>query len=292
MAWRQLVGFDVNKAGTTKYLCLVNVRKGYGIGAKYPDATTAWNNTQQHRDRSFPAGCAVPVFYSWVGTLKEGTKMVTKDYGHIAVRLADGRVWTDGRYYANVDELSSKYLSGSRYLGWGESVNDVRVVEDVIVINKGNEDMIKPGDEDILRIIASEVKGWDFKSTHNGSLDDREMNAWKGRDFRQFIREAWAEGAWYRTLKTKQSNLQTVVDTLNKELGDRPTKAQLAEALAKMQAETDKALKAEEARLYAMKLAEEASAKYEAEKAAKSEDTKLLDNLFTAIKGLLVRFKK
>jgi len=284
---KQVVPFNVNTAGTTKYLCLANVRKGYGIGVKYPDATTAWNNTQQHRDRSFPAGCSVPVFYSWTGTV-DG---VRKNYGHIAVRLADGRVWTDGRYYANVDELSAKYLSGSSYLGWGESVNDVRVVENVIIPSKGNEDMIKPGDEDILRIIGSEVKGWDLNSTHNGSLDAREMAAWKGRDFRQLIREGWAEGAWYRDLKAKQAGLQSQVDKLTSELNTRPTKAQLDEVVAKLQKESEKVAKAELEREKAIKMAEEQSAKYLEELNSKSEDTKLLDSIKDLIKRVFTRLK-
>ncbi len=108
----QVKPFVVANAGTTKYMCLQNVRLGYGIPAYYSTATKAWNGTVQHRDRNFPAGCDVPVFYSWSGTV-DG---VYADYGHVAVRLADGRVWTDGRYYANVDTLNTSYLGGNRYL--------------------------------------------------------------------------------------------------------------------------------------------------------------------------------
>ena len=121
----QVKPFIIANAGTTKYLCLSNVRKGYGIPAYYLTATKAWNGTQQHRDRNFPAGCDVPVFYSWTGTV-DG---VRDNYGHIAVRLADGRVWSDGKYFANVDALVGSYLSNGSYLGWGESVNNVTVVK-------------------------------------------------------------------------------------------------------------------------------------------------------------------
>jgi hypothetical protein len=121
----QVKPFVIANAGTTKYLCLQNVRLGYGIPAYYLTATKAWNGTQQHRDRNFPAGCDVPVFYSWTGTV-DG---VRDNYGHIAVRLADGRVWSDGKYFANVDALVGSYLSNGSYLGWGESVNNVTVVK-------------------------------------------------------------------------------------------------------------------------------------------------------------------
>lgn len=121
----QVKPFNPALGGTTKYLCLSNVRKGYSIPAYYLTAKKAWDGTQQHKDRNFPAGCDVPVFWSWYGTV-DG---VYDNYGHIAVRLADGRIWTDGRYYANVDTLNANYLSGKgTYLGWGESVNNVRVV--------------------------------------------------------------------------------------------------------------------------------------------------------------------
>lgn len=294
MAWQQTRSFNINSAGTVKYACLKNTRLGYGIASKYPDALTAWKNTEQHKDRSFPAGVSCPVFFNWTDKTgivegKPGT-----NYGHIAVRLADGRIWSDGRYFSNIDTLMSQYISGGNpsYLGWGESVNAVRVINYVNDTIGGNEDMIKPGDEDILRIIATEVKGWDFNSTHNGSLDAREMAAWKGRDFRQLIREGWVEGSWYRDLKAKQAGLQGKVDSLTAELGTRPTKAQLDEALAKIQKETEKVAKAEAERDKAMEEAAEQSKKYEEEKAKKSEDTNLLDSLRDLISKLAIRLTK
>lgn len=164
----------------------------------------------------------------------------------------------------------------------------------IIQSNKEDQDMIRPGDEDILRIIASEVKGWDFNSTHNGSKDAVEMAAWKGRDFRQLIREGWAEGGWYRDLKARQANLQTTVDKLNSDLNARPTKAQLEEALAKVQRESEKLAKAEAEKERALALAKENSDKYLEELAKEkgnAEDTKLLDSIKDIISRLVARFK-
>lgn len=122
----QVKPFNEALGGTTKYLCLSNVRKGYSIPALHEYAKQDWDNNVQHKDRNFPSGCSVPVYWSWTGKV-DG---VTKDWGHIAVRLADGRIWTDGRYYANVDTLNANYLSGKgTYLGWGELVNKVRIVQ-------------------------------------------------------------------------------------------------------------------------------------------------------------------
>lgn len=122
----QVKPFNPALGGTTKYLCLSNVRKGYSIPALYLTATKAWNGAIQHKDRNFPQGCDVPVFWGWWGTV-DG---VYADYGHVATQLADGRVWTDGKYYANVDSLNQYYLSGKgTYLGWTEDLNNVRVVQ-------------------------------------------------------------------------------------------------------------------------------------------------------------------
>lgn len=284
--WIQTRAFDVNKAGTTKYLCLANVRKGYSINAKYPDATAAWNNTQQHRDRNFPA-CAVPVFYSWVGTL-DG---VRKDYGHIAVRLPDGRVWTDGRYYANVDELSAKYLSGSSYLGWGESVNDVRVVENVIIPSKGNEDMIKDGDGNLLAELNYKLKGWPAGSANPVN----ELNAWRGRDWRQFLTEGLAErnNGYNQSLATKDAFYNKYSKAVA-ELEARPTKAQLDELMTKLGAEANKVAKAEAKALEEAQKAKELGerlAEEQAKEKGSSEDTKLLDSIKDLISKLVARFK-
>lgn len=110
---KQLIPFDPAKGGRQPGFCLQNVRLGYGIQNKYPNAITAWNNTQQHRDRNFPA-LDVPVYFTY------------KSDGHIGVRLKDGRFWSDGNMYSSLDlyELNHSPV----FLGWGESVNDIKVI--------------------------------------------------------------------------------------------------------------------------------------------------------------------
>lgn len=115
MAYRQTKAFNPSIAGTLKGYCLRNVRLGYGITSKYPSAWVAWGATQQHRDRNVPSGVAVPLYYSWGA------------YGHINVRLPDGRVWSDGDYYASIEDYEAK--KEPDFVGWGESVNDVRVID-------------------------------------------------------------------------------------------------------------------------------------------------------------------
>lgn len=123
MPWTQVTGWDSNKGGTTKNMCLANVRKGYGIAAKYDDAWTAWLNTVQHKDKNFPAETYTPIYFSYIATI-DGK---TKNYGHIGVRYPDGRFWSDGRVFKSVSEYEKNYAPD--FVGWGESVNGVRVIK-------------------------------------------------------------------------------------------------------------------------------------------------------------------
>lgn len=111
---KQIIPFNQAKAGKKPLFCLQNVRLGFGIAAKYPNAITAWNNTEQHKNREVPEGLDVPLYYSW------------KVDGHINVRLADGRVWSDGNIYKSIADYEAK--SAPVFLGWGESVNNVKVI--------------------------------------------------------------------------------------------------------------------------------------------------------------------
>lgn len=133
----QVKPFIIANAGTKPYWCLQNVRQGYGIPAKWDYALLDWQNNVQHKDQNFPSGCSVPVYFNWTGNVGG----VTKNWGHIAVRLADGRIWTDGKYYANVSALSTNYLRGGSYLGWGELVNNVRVVTQEVSMAGINDDV-------------------------------------------------------------------------------------------------------------------------------------------------------
>lgn len=284
MAWKQIRGFNPAAGGTKKYYCLQNVRLGYGIGAKYPYASADWDNNIQHRDRNFPAGVAVPVYFNWVGTLS-GER---RNWGHIAVRLPDGRIWTDGKYYGSVDALSANYLSGSSYVGWGEMVNNIRVVQYELNQPSGGEDMIKDGDQDILTEFAYRVKGWKPGSAN----PTNELNAWKGHDFRKFLREGFAEGQWYEDLVAKQQDFYNKWVSKVDELGARPTKAQLEQVVADL-AKERKAVEAAEVKLAEEKAkAEELAKQLEEAENKPNEDTKLLDGLFSAIKGLIERFRR
>lgn len=216
----QVKPFNPALGGTTKYLCLSNVRKGYSIPALHQFAKQDWDNNVQHKDRNFPQGCSVPVYWSWTGKV-DG---VTKDWGHIAVRLADGRVWTDGRYYANVDTLNTNYLSGKgTYLGWGELVNNVRVVrQEVSMAETINDDVARQigwhylgrngfdGKPNALQAPQGDLQG---KQLTNAQLSQFFLSA-EARDWRDSrIHKVYAERDG---LKSANANLTAERDRLAK----------------------------------------------------------------------------
>lgn len=129
--WVQTKLFNKNEGGTIPGMCLKNVRKGYGIPARYLTAAKAWANTEQHTDRNIPLGVDVPLFYSW------------KTDGHINVRLADGTVWNDGKIYQSLADFEARapITPKPKYLGWGESINNETIIkeEDMAKLTKQHE---------------------------------------------------------------------------------------------------------------------------------------------------------
>lgn len=120
MAYKQVKAFNQSKATHTAGACLVNVRTGYGINSKYPNAWSAWEHTDQHTD-AIPTGVDVPLYFSY----KDANN------GHIGVHLADGRFWSDGTIYASVAAYNASGHT-PQYRGWSTSVDGVAVIQQVV----------------------------------------------------------------------------------------------------------------------------------------------------------------
>ena len=279
MSYKQIVGFNPAIAGTTKYLCLSNVRKGYGIAAKYASAWQAWQNTQQHTD-AIPGGVAVPVFWEWTGTV-DG---ITANYGHIAVSLPDGRVWTDGKYYANTATLNTSYLAGrGKYVGWGETLNGVRVVEQV----QGGT-MADNTDLGTARILAENILGRDRLAVHAGKYDG-DLNKYHVNVplTNAYIRTLWTS-AEASAAVTARERYKAFYDTYNSkiaELSARPTKEELANLGAALKAEQEKVVEAEKA----LEEAKKTGSGISAEDSAAIKET---NSIVKSIKAFLERIFK
>lgn len=179
--YTQLVPFNKAQAGTVPNLCLDNVRKGYGIPNKYASAWEAWEHTQQHPDRNIPDGLDVPLYYSYTATL-DG---VTQNYGHINVRLANGMVWSDGNIYTSIDSYLA--FHSPKFVGWGESVNDVMIIEG---------ETMTAADINQVRIIFFSVRGYNGENGKPNALTgeaDAAIQGWVGKDVGQLINSVWQD---------------------------------------------------------------------------------------------------
>lgn len=113
MAWKQLKPFNLSKMGTTPGYCLQNVRLAFDVPPKYADAKSAMlankNAGTLHDISTLPKNVAVPVFVDTASV-----------YEH--VEAADC-----GVFYSDGKKLTNPY--NQKFFGWGETLNDVRIVE-------------------------------------------------------------------------------------------------------------------------------------------------------------------
>lgn len=100
--------------------------------------------------------------------------------------------------------------------------------------------MITENDRDPIRVISSEVKGWDFDQVHKGTWDAREVNAWKGRPWKDFIMQGWAEGAGWRAVRQQKMRDYDVLAKQVSELSTRPTKAELDAVITNLKLSQEK----------------------------------------------------
>lgn len=108
----QKVPFNLAKMGHKEGYCLQNVRLGYGIPAKHKDAKADMEANKRagtlHDINTLPINVTVPVYCD--------TKNI---HEHIMVSVK-GTFYSDG-----VIVSKDKF----KIIGWGEMVNDVKVVE-------------------------------------------------------------------------------------------------------------------------------------------------------------------
>ena len=99
--------------GTTPGYCLQNVRLAFGVPSKYYDAKAAMlankNAGTLHPIDTLPTNVAVPVFVDTASV-----------YEHVEVS-DKGTFYSDGKLVANP--------MSQTFFGWGETLNDVRIVE-------------------------------------------------------------------------------------------------------------------------------------------------------------------
>jgi len=118
--------------------CLQYVRQAFGQPAVYPTATAAWEASKtQHRDRNFPAGVWVPV---WYGLDKEPA-------GHVVLRAPNGNVYSTSDLsntphlhpdLADLERYYAYYGMKLTYRGWTEDVQGIPVITDFGLAAQGD----------------------------------------------------------------------------------------------------------------------------------------------------------
>lgn len=122
MAWRQVRNFSVSRMGTRRGYCLQNVRLGFGINTGHFPSAKADMEAQRkagtlHDISTLPKNVAAPIYVD-----------SASKYEHVIASTYDG-------YYSDGKKLTS--LSGLKCFGWGETCDNVRVVEKVAETAQG-----------------------------------------------------------------------------------------------------------------------------------------------------------
>lgn len=187
------------------------------------------------------------------------TVVVNRDMGYIG-GVHYGHIWVDLQGEANYESNGNRALyttKNTRPLSQGQQFINLDQW-----ITEGDMGLITKNDAVPMRVINSEVKGWDFASTHAGAQDQREVNAWAGQPWVKHIMQAWEEGAWYRALKAKQADFYNQYANVIGELSARPSREELQAALNKLGTAARDVEIANAKAVEEEKKAQEAAAKY------------------------------
>ena len=107
--------------------CLQYVRQTFGLPAIHPTATAAWYAGTQHRDRDFPPGVWVPVWYA----------LANEPAGHVVLMAPDGSVYSTSdlgnkpHHHPDLADLEAyyrRYGMTLTYRGWTEDVQGIPVI--------------------------------------------------------------------------------------------------------------------------------------------------------------------
>ena len=273
----QVRAFNARNAGTKAGWCLRNVRMGYGIDPVYASAWDAWNGTPQKRNRTIPTGVDVPLYYDY--TDRAGNR-----YGHINVRLKDGRIWNDGNYFANLSTFERAWPN-VKYVGWSTHVNNVQVIK---------ENNVKPTKANVNRIYR--IGGYG----KNAPASDQ--NHWVNRPLDNLLEAVW-NSTWNDRTRRRaidypklESDLKQATDSLSKQRKyNEQATAQLAEKIEEvgmLQDDVDN-LKNDKKQLEAeIKQFDKEIVKLEKENKRLQDEVKSQDGTLTALGHLRMAIRK
>lgn len=155
--------------------CLQYVRQTFGLPARYGTATEAWEKSPtQHRDRNFPSGCWIPVWYG----------LDNEPAGHVVLRAPNGSVYSTSdlgntpHLHPDLGDLERYYAYYGMtltYRGWTEDVAGYPVIANTGIASQGTitpvteeEDMghVDSMSDDAMKALAKKLWEYDFTNTN------------------------------------------------------------------------------------------------------------------------------
>lgn len=142
MSWIQKTKVDTKTKDGMGW-CLRFAQSALSAPAAYPSARNAWDHQKgRHAGKLPPTGLIVPIWFDHYGDY-DGSGVI-KNWGHVAISLGDGRVFTSPlRYdqlnsagvgsaiYPSIDAMMRDLGGRAKYLGWSEYVNGKQIVANV-----------------------------------------------------------------------------------------------------------------------------------------------------------------
>lgn len=133
MGYQQLRAPNLNTTDIPGW-CLRLVLHSFGFNSGAQFARAEWDrNTTKHTD-DLPTDVAVPIFYSWYGTI-DGE---TRDWGDVAIYVPGRGVFgtpmrggVNNRWDASIAARRVAIGNNATYLGWTESLNGTQLIQAV-----------------------------------------------------------------------------------------------------------------------------------------------------------------
>ncbi len=189
--------------------CEAGIEKTVGVSGIYPSAYRAWLNNTQHTNLP-PSGLYVPVYLQ----LPNGPKFEDGQYkgelqGDVAIGCPDGTVaacalpdWNTGLFIyqslqAYIDDYA-KWNNSAVYLGWGEYIGNIKVVEgETMVTNESCYDvfngiLMRPPTELDLNTYVGKWTLDSLISVLNGKLSERQEVLKAYTTGQQALKDDWA----------------------------------------------------------------------------------------------------
>lgn len=181
-------------------------------------------------------------FVGELGTAGQATDLVAGSHKHrmchqSAIYVSVGQRVTKGQVIGKMGDTG--YAFG-KHLHWVMWVNGSRV-NGLDYVNEQGGDVsqlsIDESDVGVLRITHSEIGGWPLHDTHAGKFDQLFVDTYRGKSYGELIWAQWTNGQAYRDVKQAHEAFFAKYSAIIGDLEGRPTRAQLDEALAKLEAE-------------------------------------------------------